>query len=291
MLCTSALARASETPQPAEDMKHDDPALAPKPAPETIVTDQTAASDDDRVGAYRQPGWTERRRFPTTRVYVIPAGDIQAEVWLEVKTPGEDPGATRLRSLYELAFGLGKRIQLDLYLRTESDGGGPLVLESERVELRWAFADWGVIPGNPTLYLEFIRPHEGPFKGEVKLLFGGSLAPRWHWGANLSWERELWGNQTNEYAVTAAISHTVIERTLSIGAETRVELVDQRPHFGKFVSYEFLIGPSLRFIPLPRFALSLVWLFGAAAERDVGTDPLPGFGAIVQPTLVVNGRL
>jgi hypothetical protein len=58
-------------------------------------------------------------------------------------------------------MGLGHRLQLDLYLQTEQAGHqAPLEIGAEKVELRWALADWGVIPLNPTLYAEFVRNND-----------------------------------------------------------------------------------------------------------------------------------
>ena len=151
-------------------------------APETTVH-APGWEESLREGPYQQPQWTERRRFPGTRVYVAPPGSATFEFWLENKTPFG--GENRLRTLYEMAFGLGHRLQLDLYVRTQVDGQGPMVIESERLELRWALADWGVLPGNPTLYLEWIRPTDGPMRAELKLLLGGELSPRLYWGFNL----------------------------------------------------------------------------------------------------------
>src|SRR3954468_17727421 len=68
-------AAGSETPQPAEDAAGGDP------TPQTVVTDTVPGADDQPVGSYHQPEWTARRRFPTTRVYVIPAGTVAAEYW------------------------------------------------------------------------------------------------------------------------------------------------------------------------------------------------------------------
>src|SRR6266436_9927032 len=37
--------------------------------------------EEDRVGSYGQPRWTATRRFPNTRVYVVPEGKIEGELW------------------------------------------------------------------------------------------------------------------------------------------------------------------------------------------------------------------
>lgn len=237
---------------------------------------------------YGQPEWSERRHFPGTRIYVAPAGDATFEFWLEDKVPAG--GENRLRTLYELSFGLGHRLQLDLYLRTQIDGVGPMFLESGRVELRWAFADWGKIPGNPTLYLEWIHATRGPMKGEVKLLFGGELTPRLFWGVNLFFERELSGSdQTHEYGVTGGISYAALPGRFSIGAELRVEIVDTRTRRFNPDAVEVLVGPTIAWRPLPNAHVLVVGFMGPQLEREA--PELPHQTTFVfQPTLVAGWR-
>jgi len=38
--------------------------------------------EEQRIGSYQQPRWTATRRFPTTRVYVVPEGKVEFEYWL-----------------------------------------------------------------------------------------------------------------------------------------------------------------------------------------------------------------
>jgi len=309
LLCAALLplaARAADpVPQPAESAKerHDEAKALPSDAPR--AADEHARSweaapvletqvhgrelkEEERIGDYAQPRWTARRRFPTTRVYVVPGGAAQFEYWLETKTPFDNPGDTRFRSLYEMEFGLGHRLQLDLYLETLQQGPEQWHVSAEKAELRYAFADWGVLPGNPTLYLEWTRQSEGPHKGEVKLLLGDEIAPRWHWGANLVFERELGGaSQGHEYALTGAVSYTVLDQKFSIGAEAQVELVDVRGHRFDFNGYEFLVGPSLQWRPLRQAHVDLVALFGVETERQDAESPF-GTEALFEPTLVIG---
>ena len=73
-------------------------------------------------------------------------------------------------------------------MQTEQDGHeGQLELLAEKVELRWALADWGVIPLNPTLYVEYVRNDDGPPALELKALAGDELARALHLGLNLVW--------------------------------------------------------------------------------------------------------
>lgn len=273
----AARQRASAPPEPDEPAKG-----------ETVVIGPRVWGDAAPVGPYQQPKWTDRRRFPTTRVYVAPPGTFTFEYWLETKAP-LDGGDVRLRSLFEVTLALPKRLQLDLYLRTQQVGTGPMVFESERVELRWALADWGVIPGNPTLYLEWIRPAERPMKLEGKLLLGDAFTERLYWGLNLFYERELWGAQAQEYGVTGGLSYSLLENVLGAGAEFRVELVDDRTARPSPLEMEFLAGPSLSWRPLPQANVLVVWLVGAGFERS---DPATPFSArgIMQPTVIAGWR-
>jgi len=289
-----ALTFAADPPPIAPEEAHenreqrDAPPAEPKKVPSTTVTEPRVFADDTKVGPYQQPEWTERRHFPGTRVYVAPPV-ATFEWWLENKTPF-DGTDMRWRSMFEFSFGLGHRLQLDFYLRTEQFGEKPAYLESERVELRYAFADWGKIPGNPTLYLEWIRQELGPMRGEVKLLFGGDFTERLYWGFNLFFERDLYGPLPGqEYGLNAGLSYALIERTLSLGAEVQVELEDAKRHHGDPDSIEILLGPSIVWRPVKQAHVLLVWFVGPAFERANVTEPRNGH-SLMQPTLVAWWR-
>jgi hypothetical protein len=61
------------------------------------------------------------------------------------------------------------------------------------VELRYALANWGKIPLNPTLYGEWSFNDNAPDVWELKLLLGQTFAHRWNWAANLTYEHENGG--------------------------------------------------------------------------------------------------
>ena len=52
------------------------------------------------------------------------------------------------------------------------------------------------------------------------MLLTDELAPRWHWGVNLSFETEISGPRSREYEITAGVSYTLIDEKLSVGIET-----------------------------------------------------------------------
>ncbi len=229
------------------------------PAVTVVGEKESGLREEDRVGSYAQPRWTATRRFPSTRVYVVPEGKVEFEYWLR-PTFTKD-GDTETRSLYELEIGLQHRFQLDLYLRTDQDGDTGDMLLGEQIEVRWAFADWGKIPGNPTVYFEYVMLEDRPDKIEPKLLLGGELAPRWHWGANLVAEIELSGERSHEYQVTGAVSYTIIDEKLSLGAESQLIMTDVAGDRGDFTT-EVLLGPSVQFRPLPQMTINFAPLVG-----------------------------
>jgi hypothetical protein len=139
--------------------------------------------------------------------------------------------------------------------------------DSVSTELRWALADWGQIPLNPTLYGEWtFRNHVlGADKYELKLLLGQDLAPRWHWGLNLIYEQEVGATRTTEWGVSQGISYTMLDEKLSLGLELKIESETEaggRSH----PPLEVDLGPSLQWRPTPNTHLDIVPLFGATSD-------------------------
>ena len=140
---------------------------------ETVVTGERLARyfEEDRVGSYGQPRWTAKRLFPTTRVYVVPAGKLEVEHWTRVKTPKEGP--TTVENQAELEIGLPHRFQVDIYYATEKSGReGDLGVSAQKFEVRHALADWGELPLNPTVYVEWVENDAAADAMELKLLLG-----------------------------------------------------------------------------------------------------------------------
>ena len=233
-----------------------------------VVVEGRRVSDlreEDRVGSYGQPEWTSRRRFAETRVYVRPEGTAEFEYWLIPET-SKDGGSTETKTQYEFEFGLPNRVQLDLYLVSHQDGNeGALAIDEQKFEVRYALADWDVIWGNPTLYLEWAAINEAPDHIEAKLLLGGEAVPSWHWGMNLVWEHETGGLQENSSELTAGISKTLTDQRFAIGAEVKAAWIDDKSDRGNYKN-EVLIGPSLQFRPLKNAHIDIAPLFGVTDD-------------------------
>lgn len=229
---------------------------------EPVVVEGRAVSslrEEDRVGSYGQPEWSTRRLFTETRVYVRPEGQVEFEYWMQ---PEFKDGETETENQYEFEFGLPHRFQLDLYLVSHQDGNqGAMQFDEQKVEVRWAFADWDEIWGNPTAYLEWAAKNEDPDAVEAKLLFGGEVCEGWHWGSNLVFEHETGGAQENAYEITGGISHTIVDRKFSAGAEVKAAIADVAGNRGHY-SDEVLLGPTMQYRPLPNAHLDIAALAG-----------------------------
>ena len=219
--------------------------------------------EEQRVGTYAQPLWTADRRFAETRVYVRPEGSLQFEAW-DIPTFNRK-GPTNFQTQYELEFGLPHRFQLDLYVNPTYAGSGGRTFINQAVELRYALADWNVLWGNPTLYIEYTKQDQGPDELESKVLFGGEIAPRLHWGSDLTYQRDFGGDFTNTYETTGGISYTLIDSKIDFGAEAKVQFFDTRGHRGRFTDNIFL-GPSIQVRPLARAHIDIVPLIGLTHE-------------------------
>lgn len=253
----------------AEQKPPSEPDLHSWELPPTVVTSPrwSPLRESDLVGDYGQPRWSTKRLFATTRTYVIPAGQFEFEHWTRVEVPRHGPAATTTQ--YEFEIGLPGRLQLDVYFATEKVGSeGPAETSEQKFELRYALADWGKIPWNPTLYAEYASVSNGSDKVETKLLLADEVSPGWKAGANLSFEREITNDLSNEYMVTLGVSHAVIDEKLSIGGEMRAIFTNTHEDRGDF-SKELEIGPSLQWHPVPAMHLDVVPLVGIGSDSKV----------------------
>jgi hypothetical protein len=267
----------AETANPADAQSAASVAEAAPPAhlaswqlPEIVVVDKapTALREENRIGTYGQPRWTATRRFPTTRVYIVPEGKLELEYWL--RATFKKDGTTAYRSLYEAEVGLPHRFQFDIYLRTDETRGGENdgeVFQSQQLELRYALADWGKLPGNPTLYLEWIRhdQRDEPDQIEPKLLLGGDLCPHWHWGLNFVGEFQTGGELEREYSVRSGVSYAVRDSRLAVGAECQASFTDTKENRGTFED-SVVLGPSVQYHPFPQMTMNFAPLFGVTED-------------------------
>lgn len=219
-----------------------------------LIVTASALQEEAPTGTYGQPGWTGQRRFSTTRVYIQKdPWEMGIEEWYRVRT--YDGGRVTQRFQQEFEIGLPYRMQLDLYEKLIHDNQiGDWKHDEFAVELRYAFADWGVLWGNPTVYCEYAFTSDGPDVLETKLLLGDDYHG-WHWGVNFINEHELWGAETNEWAISAGLSRTIIDSKLSLGIEGKWSHADHEKS-------EAIFGPSIQWLPTEKTHLDLVVMGG-----------------------------
>jgi hypothetical protein len=257
------LSHEAETSYPGSDGR-----MRTSEMPEIVVTGQRPLKEEQLIGPNEQPRWTARRRFPTTRVYVIPQGKFEFEWWVKNNVPRH--GDKDLLYLYEFEMGLPYRLQFDLY-QGYTDQGASFKFSQQSVELRWAMAKWGRLWGNPTWYIEYTTRDSAPDKEEVKLLLGDELASRWHWGVNLvhEWTLRKPFAREEENEITAGLSYTVQDSVFSTGLELKAGQENSlNSNGGKDWITTFKIGPSFLWKPTPSGAIQFAPLIGIGKESE-----------------------
>jgi hypothetical protein len=227
--------------------------------------------DNDLVGPYAQPQWTTQRPYSTTRTYVLPAGQMQVEQWVRPTYPRG--GKPEYRFLTEYAVGLPGRFQLDVYERWNVEPDDPnnnehAHQEGTQIELRYALADWGVIPFNPTLYAEWVErggPQDKANKYEIKLLLAEQITDRLFYASNFIMEQEVEDERENELGWSNAISTPIIDRKLMGGIECLWSGVNSAGARNTRTN-EFTIGPSLQYRFTNRWYLTSTALFGTTSD-------------------------
>lgn len=242
----TAISRGSEEARIKDSTKNGDTIQGPMEMAEVIVTAKKYPLQT-KVGPYNQPLWSTMRMFPSTRVYVMnPPGSVMYEKWFDIRDRRDGPAQIRMRD--EFTFGLGKRLQLDLYSHTVYDGENGNKTFSWRGfswELRYALADWGKIWGNPTIYLEH-KLLNGYMGIEPKLLLGDRIGKNGIWGLNLIYEGNIAPTKElrePEYASTASYGH-IINNDLTLGVSSMYRYNDfgggsQEIYLGPLIQYRF----------------------------------------------------
>lgn len=274
-------ARAQEKDQklPKVEVEAPRPAAEPELPPEqpqqfdsnrgyTSWSSNAVTSFGQLVGPYNQPAWTTQRPFTAVRSYVLPEGTMQVEQWYRPRW--KQDGTRNDRLLEELAIGLPYRFQLDIYARwnIEPRNGSnqySALWEGTMIELRWALANWGVIPLNPTLYAEWVQrdtANDLPDKYEFKLLLADQyLNGRLFFAGNFIIEKEVGGEKENELGYAQAFATPIIQNRVMGGVEMwyRAQNVhEDRGHWNN----EFLVGPTVQFRPTNRIFLDNTIFFG-----------------------------
>lgn len=262
---------------------------AAQPVEQLPVTVVSGGKPDDLIGPYNQPRWSARGRFSSdTDVYVLPPFEAYLDVDYEMTKPRHDRAIHLFTQ--ELEMGLPHRFQLAYENAFEFRGGrGQETMHT--IEGRWALADWGEIPLNPTFFAEykFGVGHEAaggdaadvaeeedevshvsstrriPNAVEFRLLLGEQFGEKTQWALNLFHERETGGDREHETGFSQALSYALIGEQLRVGAEMqfiRRTDAESRGHG----AHEFDVGPSFSYKPNKRVRFDMAALFGTTND-------------------------
>jgi hypothetical protein len=253
LLVTAAVFMAVATPSRAQEAEAE--------AVEVTAAPPDVLRQDMPVGPYNQPEWTTERAFGASRVYVRPPGTMSFNhFW----TPEFNDGDVEHSFREEVEIGLPYRFQLDVYQNWGIEEGDTFYKGSS-VELRYALANWGKIPLNPTLYGEWTFNDSVPDRWELKLLLGQTFCRRWNWAGNFTYEQETGGERERETAVSSALTYALIDQTLNAGVEMLWERKTSKDTRGD-PQNEFLIGPSINVRPTRFSFITVAPLFGTTED-------------------------
>jgi len=242
---------------------------------------QSSPIGQDLIGPYDQPRWTARGRFSSdTDVYVLPPYSFYVDLDYNGTFPRHGSDFTHLFT-QEFEIGLPHRFQLAYENNVEVTKREAQVTE-QTIEARYALADWGKIPLNPTLFAEYhfgvgkefetdkgedneVEEFDIPDSIEARLLFGQQFGRRFQWALNMFHEFETGGDREQESGFSQAITYAIRDEWLKAGIEMqgiRRTESDTRSD----PKYEFDIGPSFTWKPSAITRFDIATLIGVTHD-------------------------
>jgi hypothetical protein len=254
---------------------------------------------EELVGPYNQPRWSARGRFSAdTDVYVLPPYSFYVDLDYHGTFPRR--GFSDHLFIQEFEIGLPYRLQLAYELYQEVQNGHsqvPFML----IEGRYALANWGKIPLNPTLLAEYsfgtgkqypVQPGSNkeseagddqqdtsdtgdqvrretkknvPNAYELRLLLGQEIAKCVQFATNIFFDQDLSGDREREVGFSTAASYAIRAEALKIGLETSYRNVSQ-PGNRRNAKNIFEIGPSFTVKPSPHTRIDIAPLIGTTYD-------------------------
>ena len=251
------------------------------------VEDVVVSGENDIRSAYGAPGTFSRTRFsPTTTAYVLPPYQFCLATIYE--GDAFQHGFPDHLFTQELEMGLPHRfgIAAETQLERFNGGGG---FETVSLEGRYALADWGKIPLNPTLFAEYkfgvgpIRHEEGPPPPpgeeeeagppqipnayELRLLLSQEFFHRYEWAMNGFFEKENTGDRGREIGFSQSIMTPIVlpNEQLKVGLEMLYKNFSVKDTRGNADNI-FVIGPSGAYRTSTNTRLEVSTLFGCTND-------------------------
>jgi len=254
---------------------------------QTAGSEEVVVTGDDIGSAYGAPGGFSRTRFaPLTTAYVLPPWQFYiGEVY---EGDAFQHGKPDHLFTQEVEMGLPGRfgVAAETMLERFNGGGG---FETVSLEGRYALADWGKIPLNPTLFVEYkfgvgpIRHEEGPPPPggeeeeagppqhpdayEVRLLLAQEFCQRWEWALNAFFEKENTGDRGREWGFAQSLVTPILlpREQLKVGIEMMYKNFSVKDTRGN-ADNSFVIGPTVAYRITKNTRFDVSALFGCNNE-------------------------
>jgi hypothetical protein len=256
-------------------------AQATSPSEEVVVT------GDDIGSAYGAPGGFSRTRFaPLTTAYVLPPWTFFLGTIYEGDVFRHGPPDHLFTQEIEMGLPYRLGVAVETSFERFHGGGGP---STASVEARYALADWGKIPLNPTLFAEYkfgtgpIRHEEGPAPPpgeeeesgppqrpdayELRLLLAQEFGGRFEWAMNGFFEKENTGDRGREWGFAQSIVTPIVlpREQLKVGVEMEYKNFTVKDTRGD-PQHTFVIGPTAAFRTSKSTRFDVSTLFGCTDD-------------------------
>ena len=269
----------------------------------TLTEPAIIITGDELPSAYGAPGAFSRSRFsPITNGYVLPPGEVFAALIYQGDFLDEGPSDHTLTQEVEIGvpyrFGVAFENAIEFF-------DGDTSNRSFSIETRWALADWGKIPLNPTLFAEYKfgtgkilheeaeeeemiedededmppddeemmreeeergRPDQ-PDAYEFRLLLSEEIVKGVEWAFNAFLENEVSGDRGREWGFAQSIQMPIVlpRERLKVGLEMKYTNFTVKDTRGD-PAHSFVIGPSMAYKPTARMRFDVAPLFGVTDE-------------------------
>ena len=255
---------------------------------QAAVAESVVVTGDDIGSAYGAPGGFSRTRFaPLTTAYVLPPWHFYFGEIYEGDAFRHGPPDHIFTQ--ELEMGLPYRfgVAAEGSFERFNGGGGS---SSVSLEGRYAFADWGKIPLNPTIFAEYkfgvgtIRHEEGPPPPpgekeeesgppkkpdayEVRLLLAEEFFHRFEWALNGFFEKENTGDRGREWGFAQSVVTPILlpREQLKVGVEMEYKNFTVKDTRGDPM-HTFVIGPTVAFRTTRNTRFDVSTLFGCTDD-------------------------
>jgi hypothetical protein len=278
-------------------------------AQEAVTTQTIKVTGEEVPSSYgATPGFSRSRFSNLTQAYVLPPGAVFAGLIYQgdaLKFNRPDHMLTQ-----EIEIGLPHRFGIAFENSIENFRGRTQD-RTFSAELRYALADWNVIPLNPTIFVEYkvglgdILHDEGPpaplEKGEalaflmehkplpdaveVRFLFAQDFSNNVEWAANIFVEQEIGGDRGREVGFAQSLMFPILlpNERLKVGAEMQyISFTDSGLREEGASSPRVVIGPTIAWKPSKNTRVDVSPLLGV-------TDDAPRASVFVVFSMLFGG--